>query len=141
MRLLLTAIIFWPLSNAAFAQGEPSPQGDMAILRLYQASITCAVIQEVNPEAVGIESTNYFRDAVSLYALYHNMPEGESEIHQEGWMEIRTGETAIKAQGLRSTAMASDHLRSFLEKANVSSCNEVRISANDTLSHYGLSLP
>lgn len=139
MRFFIVLLLIMPTNS--FAQMSSGPKGDMAILYLYQSSIVCAALLNVNPDAIDVSGADhYFDDAARLYSYFHNMPLEESRQHQEGWVELLTGDAAIKAQSLNSTVGARSYLNQYMRKTDANSCSQIRPVANQVLSVYGLQL-
>lgn len=117
-----------------------TPKGDIAILNLSTASVICAAVRSVNPDAIKGDSKLYFTDAVSLYAYFHNFDLDKSNKHQLGYYQIITGEPAIKAQSLNSISGAQNYVDQYLIKTDATNCQEIHSKANYILNKYGLHL-
>lgn len=137
----------YPLKKASFSNSEATenkpeqtPKGDMAIFNLGMASVICAAVRDVNPDAIDGDSNLFFSDSVALYKNFHNFSLEKSEKHQQGWYDIITGEAAIKAQSLNSINGAKTYVNQYLVKTDAASCNEIHVKANYILKKYGLQL-
>ncbi|QSX31093.1 hypothetical protein JYB88_05475 [Shewanella cyperi] len=132
---ILTTFLF-----AISAQAETSPTGDNAVFSLSMASLVCAAVQKVNPEAVGKLSDNYLKDSIKLYQFYHNNDYETAKNNQTSMFNLITGEAAIKAQSLRSVTGARAYIEKSLIKTDAKECSQIRYYAEKVLSHYGKSL-
>lgn len=138
MRLLIMFLAFVSLS--AESRDSINPKGDMSLLHLSQASIICKALEEVNPQSINspsVENEDYFFIAVRLYSIFHEMPYEEAEGNQQGWSDLFTSESVIKAQSLRSNTGAQAYLANYLNRTDARNCSDIRDAANNILSIYG----
>ncbi|WP_335922694.1 MULTISPECIES: hypothetical protein [Shewanella] len=117
-------------------KAEPSPVGDVAIIDLSMASMACAAVQKVNPQAVDKIESFYLSDSIKLYQLYHDFSYEVSERNIGGLYNIIIGEPAVKAQSLHSITGAKNYLLSYLQKTDAKNCSEIRKYSNQILSKY-----
>ncbi|MHA2938437.1 hypothetical protein ACXJY6_09070 [Vibrio sp. RC27] len=117
-----------------------TPKDDIAIWRLGFASVICAGVADVNPNAILGDSKLYFEDSIKLYAYFVDTNFNEAKLHQSGWYKMVTGEPAIKAQGLRSLTGAKRYVQKELIDTDAKECSDIHDSANFLLSKYGLKL-
>ena len=122
------------------ANAEILPTGDNAILSLGMANLTCAAVQKITPHAVDKISENYLKDSIRLYQLYHDNDYETAKSNQISMLNVITGETAIKAQSLRSVKGAKSYLEKSLLKTGATECSQLRLYAQKILSQYGVSL-
>lgn len=117
-----------------------SPEGDMAILNLGTASMVCASVRDVNPDAIKGNSKSFFSDSVKLYSYFHSFSLDRSRENQMGFYNRLTGEPAIKEQSLNSISGAKNYVSKYLTKTDANTCNEIHAKANYILSKYELQL-
>jgi hypothetical protein len=137
MHRIIFILVFFSLNTEA---GDGiTPKNDMAILHLSQASMICEVLKEVNPQSIRspfIGNENHFFMAARLYSIFHEMAYEEAEGHQQGWYDLLTSESVIKAQSLRSNTGAQAYLARYLDRTDARNCNDIRSVANRILSIY-----
>lgn len=136
MRFILILLIL----VSGVARSDLSPKGDNAIISLSLASLACAAVQKVNPEAVDIVDEAYMDHSIKLYQFYHDFPYDIAKRNQIGLYKILTDEPAIKAQSLRSVAGAKNYLSQYLRKTDATECSQIREYSNKILSVYGKKL-
>ncbi|MFA0143857.1 hypothetical protein AB4430_19060 [Vibrio kanaloae] len=117
-----------------------TPKGDTAIFNLGMASVICAAVKDVNPDAIRGDSSLFFSDSVTLYKNFHNFSFEESQKHQQELYDIITGEPVIKAQSLNSISGAKIYINQYIIKTGASNCNDIHTKANYILRKYGLHL-